>query len=152
MTRNPKGFTLIEVVVTIVVSSILAVLLMQIMRGHAWRSYWPLTQMNHGLALHEVMEDISADYRNLLISNARPLETLQNRINSNPPYYWAVKSFGASIGVRENRCLDDIQKDGASPGGEVRQSGSGQCIHPTDTILKITLSYGHLTLTALFTR
>lgn len=141
------GFTLIEILVTIIVSSILAVMLMQIMQGHAWRSFWPLTKLNQGLALQEVMEKISADYRNLVISDAQPLVTLQNRISNGD--YWSGQPYSSEIFVDDNYCLD-FNKDGAIPTGEYITYEN--CEHPDHTLLKVTISYDGQSLTALFAR
>jgi prepilin-type N-terminal cleavage/methylation domain-containing protein len=147
-----NGFTLIEILVTIIVSAILAVMLMQIMQGHAWRSFWPLVKLNQGLALQEVMEKISADHRNLVISDAQPLVTLQNRISNggNPPNgYWSGQPYSSEISVNDNYCLD-LNKDSAIAAGE--QNVNVNCEHATHTLLKVTISYDGQSLTALFAR
>jgi len=151
---DTSGFTLIEVIVTIIVSAILAVMLTQIMRGHSWRSHWPIVKMDQGLSLREVIEKISADHRRLIISDPTPLVTLQSRINSGgtpPDGYWSGQAYSASIAVDDNYCLE-LQSDNApAPGeGNIQQA----CRHQPgqDLILKVTLSYEDQSLTALFTR
>ncbi|MGD9365995.1 MAG: type II secretion system protein [Desulfobacteraceae bacterium] len=140
------GFTLIEILVTIMVSAILAVMLMQIMQGHAWRSFWPLTKLKQGLALQEVMENISADYRNVIISAEEPLVELQNRISNGD--YWNGQPYSSDISVVVNDCLS-LNKDSAIPAGEDNVHSS--CV-PADTLLKVTISYDGQSLTALFAR
>jgi prepilin-type N-terminal cleavage/methylation domain-containing protein len=152
--KNHSGFTLIEVIVTIIVSSILAVLLMQVMKGHSDRSWWPLMKTSEGLALREVIENISADYRSLLISDPTPLVTLQTRIDggaAGPNGYWFDKPYSTAIQILENRCLDEINKDDDPSPGEIRFGGTG-CSHPADTLLKVTLAYDTQSLTAVFSR
>ncbi len=152
--NNHQGFTLIEVVVAIIVSAILAVMLMQVMKGHAYRSYWPLMKMDQDLALRRIMENITADYRGLLISDLRPLVTLQARINAGgtpPGGYWSGQTYTSSIQIVHNNCLDDIHRDDGSPAGEIR-AGNGNCKHPDDTLLKVTLAYDGEAMTALFSR
>lgn len=150
--NNSYGFTLIEVIVTIVVSAIFAVMLMQFMQGHSWRSYQPLIKMDEGLILRQTMEQISADYRNLLISNPQPLVTLQNRIRNGaipPNGYWSGQSYTAAINVINNYCLE-LNEDGMAPAGEFNIQSN--CNHPADTLLKVTISYDQQSLTALFAR
>ena len=144
--QNNRGFTLVEVIVTIIVSSILAVLLMQVMKGHVSRSIWPLEKMDEGFALHDVMDKITADYRNLLISDPQPLVTLQNQVNAggNAGGYWFGQPHAASLQIVDNYCFD-LEKTGES-------NVHGYCIHPADTLLKITLSNGAQSMTALFAR
>ena len=90
--RSERGFTLLEILVTIIISSILAILLAQVVSGQTWRSYRPLLTMEQNLALRTVMEDIIADYRELRKNESFPaLDTLIARINSGD--YWIDKPF-----------------------------------------------------------
>ncbi len=143
---NHQGFTLIEVIVTIIVSSILAVLLTQVMKGHISRSIWPLEKMDEGLALHDVMDRITADYRRLLISDQQPLVALQNQINAGgaPGGYWFGLPYATSMQIVDSYCFD-LDQTGES-------NAHQDCIHPADTLLKITLSNGAQSMTALFSR
>lgn len=145
---NSKGFTLLEVLVTIIVSAILAVLLMQFMSGHAWRSYWPLVKLNQGFELQGAMEKISADYRSLLINDLQPLVTLQGNIGRGDYF------SGLPINVEESYCFDDLNSDDAASPGEQDASVTGICRHVPneDLILKVTISYDGQSITALFTR
>ena len=147
MHRRPdqSGFTLIEVIVTIIVSAILTVLLMQVMTGHSERSWWPLTKINEDLALTQVMENISADYRSLLLSHPTPLVELHNRIASDN--YWG----GFPIQIIENKCLGGIHRDNDPAPGEQDNGSAGTC-GTGDTLLKVTLAYDNQSLTNLFSR
>ncbi|MEJ2155584.1 MAG: type II secretion system protein [Desulfobacteraceae bacterium] len=152
--NDHRGFTLVEVIVTIIISAILAVLLMQIMKGHSWRSRWPMIKLEQGFALREVMEKISADHRRLIISDPTPLVTLQNRIanGGNPPNgYWSGQTYSAKLSVDDNYCLD-LNPDSAPSPGE--QNIQQICDHQPgqDLILKVTISYEGQSLTTLFTR
>ncbi len=149
-----SGFTLVEVIVTIIVSAFLAVMLAQIMRGHTWRSRWPLVKFDQGLALRDVMEKISADHRRLIISDATPLVTLQNRINNggNPPDgYWYGQPFGADLSVDDNYCLE-LDPDSTATPGERNIQPTCRHLPGQDLILKVTVSLEEQSLTALFTR
>lgn len=153
--KDHSGFTLIEVIVTIVVSAILAVMLAQIMRGHSWRSHWPIVKLDQGLALREVMEKVSADHRHLIISDPTPLVTLQSRVENGgapPDGYWAGQPYASDILVDDNYCLE-LESDSAPSPGEKR-SPYLTCRHLSgqDLILKVTISYEDQSLTALFTR
>jgi len=103
--------------------------------------------------LRQIVENITADYRGLLISDLQPLITLQNKITNggNPPGgYWSGQTYASSIQIVENSCLDDIHKDDTPPAGEVR-AGNSDCL-PQDTLLKVTLAYDGESLTMLFSR
>jgi prepilin-type N-terminal cleavage/methylation domain-containing protein len=149
-----RGFTLVEVIVTIIVSAILAVLLMQMMKGHSWRSRWPMIKLDQGLALREIMEKISADHRRLIISDPTPLVTLQDRIanGGNPPNgYWAGQPYSAALSVDDNYCLE-LDPDSAPSPGERNIQPACRHLAGQDLILKVTISYEGQSLTALFTR
>ena len=149
--NNHSGFTLIEVIVTLIVSSILAVLLIQVMQGHNERSLWPVVKTKEGLFLDQVMENISADYRALLLSETSPIMELQRRINNNATdgRYW---SSVWPIQIVDNKCLADIHKDNDVSPGEENQPGGDACNASNDRLLKVTLSYNGQSLTALFAR
>ena len=144
--QNHSGFTLLEVIVTIIVSSILAVLLMQVMRGHVTRSLWPIEKMDQRLAVQDIMDQITADYRRVLISDNQPLVSLQNRINAGgaPGGYWSGSPFATAIQIIDNYCLD-LDQSGES-------NVHATCAHPGDTLLKVTIGVDQLTMTALFAR
>jgi prepilin-type N-terminal cleavage/methylation domain-containing protein len=139
MRNDQHGFTLIEIVATIVVSAVLAVVIVQIVGGYTYRSYRPLQVINENLALQEVMDNISADYRNLLMTSATPLMTLQQTINGDTYFNTPVPVEPAF-----NQCIE-IDPDTHSETG----------LEPDDcNILKVTLRIQGTQhrLTALFTR
>ncbi len=141
---NSRGFTLLEILLTFIMTSILAVVLMQVVNGHTGRSYWPLQVFDQRLALQEAMEDISADYRRLLMTDATPLVSLQNNINSGS--YWPNTT---PIQVDACYCLDLVE-NAQDDWGETNPHNA--CTHPADTILKVTISHNNQSLTTLFTR
>jgi prepilin-type N-terminal cleavage/methylation domain-containing protein len=142
MRNDPHGFTLIEIIAAIMVSAVLAVVIVQIVSGYTQRSYWPLQKINENLALQETMENISADYRNLLMTNATPLVTLQQRI-SDGDY------FNTSIPIAPTLKFIVIEPDILSANTDPTQT-----CNDTDLILKVTLQIEGTQhkLTALFTR
>ena len=131
-----NGFTLIEVIVTIIISAIASVLLMQFMGGNMERSLAPLLRVDDSYRLTAAMENITAHYKRLLLTDATPLDTLDSDIRngnvvSNTPY------FG--------------EYDATTPryvefSGGVEASCSVNC-----RILRVDLQQGEHRLTALFT-
>jgi prepilin-type N-terminal cleavage/methylation domain-containing protein len=92
--RGNRGFTLIEILVTIIISSVLAVILAQVISGQTGRSYVPLRTLDRSLALRAVMDNITSDYRYLRDDPAR-LDTLRSRIDART--YWADKPFAGGM-------------------------------------------------------
>jgi prepilin-type N-terminal cleavage/methylation domain-containing protein len=92
LARNRDGFTLIEVIVTLVIGALASVLLIQFMGGNMERSLVPLVRVDQSFRLASVMENITAHYKNLLLTDATPLATLDADIRNgnttgNTPYF-----------------------------------------------------------------
>lgn len=148
-TTSGNGFTLLEILATIVISSLLSLIIVQIATNNTTRSYLPLSNLNHQLALQEVMEEISSDYHLLLNSNPMPLVELQSRISDQR--YWATKPYSADINIRDNYCFEFVLNAGIN-----WQEGAdlGSCA-ASDNNLKVTLTYGNpgtRSLTTIFSR
>jgi prepilin-type N-terminal cleavage/methylation domain-containing protein len=134
--KNRDGFTLVEVIVTIVLGAIASVLLIQFMGGNLQRSFIPLVRLDQGYRLMAVMENITAHYKNLLLTDADPLGTLdtdiQNgNVSSNNPYF----------GEYEDTTPQLIQFT-----SNVEAACSVNC-----RILRVDLQQGEHRLTSLFT-
>lgn len=143
MSDDQHGFTLIEIIAAIMVSAILSVVIVQIVSGYTQRSYWPLQKIDENLALQETMENISADYRNLLMTNATPLVTLQQEISEGTYFTIAIPveaAFNQCVGI------DPVTRKEV----ELTQANCND----TNLILKVTLQIQGTQhrLTALFTR
>jgi prepilin-type N-terminal cleavage/methylation domain-containing protein len=138
--QNRSGFSLIEVIVTIVIGAIASVLLIQFMGGNMQRSFAPLVRLDQSYQLEEVMENITAHYKKLLLTDVDPLGTLDTHIrNGNvspntPPQPY----FGEYEATPLPRYIQ------FSEGAET--SCSGDC-----RILRVDLQRGEHRLTALFT-
>jgi prepilin-type N-terminal cleavage/methylation domain-containing protein len=136
LTADRRGFTLVEVIVTIVLSAIASVLLIQFMGGNMERSLTPLIQTDQNYRLVAVMENITAHYKNLLLTDVDPLGTLDSdirngNVSSNTPYF----------GVYETTTPELVQFT-----GNVEASCNSNC-----RILRVDLQQGEHRLTALFT-
>ena len=111
--ENETGFTLIEIILTIIVGGILAALVVQFMGTSMVRSTEPVSMVQEAFLLSGIMEKITADYTKLLAEDSSATKFL---------------TFDAS-GVEEtNPCTSDCK------------------------ILKVTITKGGQTVTALFTR
>jgi prepilin-type N-terminal cleavage/methylation domain-containing protein len=132
---NPNGFTLIEVIVTIVLAAIASVLLIQFMGGNMERSLAPLVRVDQSYKLTTVMENITAHYKNLLLTDADPLGQLVTdvqggNVGSNSP------NFGNYTPTL--RYVDF-------------SSGSESVCSVSCRVLRVDLQWGEHRLTALFT-
>lgn len=132
---HAKGFTLLEVIVTLTVAAILGTILVMFMGKSVLSSVFPVTRVQQEYTLNQTMENINSDYRKLLLEAADPLGTLQSRINT--AYY------GTTFSVDDNDFIT-FTTSGTSR-NEVSSPGDRR-------ILKVSLSSGDHTLTTLFTK
>ena len=144
---SEQGFTLLEILVTLIISSILAVILVQVIANQPGRSYQSIQIIDDDLALTSAFENITSDYHQLLKTNAAPLVTLQNRVGTGDDHfdYW---SESVPIQVTQNYCMDLGKDDSADPG----ESNIRDACSFNDTVLKLTLTHANMSLTALFSR
>lgn len=134
---DQKGFTLIEVVVTLVVAAILGTILVQFMGTSLTRSAEPIVMVQEGFSLSEVMEKMTAHYKYLLATDSNPLTNFKNDIENgnvaeNSPYFGDYSIQTAYI---------------TFSGGNEAPDTSGD-----NTILKVLIDRGDQSLAALFTK
>ncbi len=143
--RYQKGFTLVEIIVTIVVAAILGAMFLQIMETNLTGSVEPLIRVQDTFTLNEVMEKITADYKKLTIEDQTPLATLNSRIGNKDEE--VTNGIYGSYTVKYNDYVvfNDDDSDGIYD--EVHDGGSGG-----NKILKVAVSIGDERLTSLFTK
>jgi len=133
-----QGFTLLEVVITLIVGSILGAILVQFMGTSMKNSFEPVMMVQNANGVDEIMERMNADYKmRLLTSTVDPLGDFKTDVDNgnviaNVPY------FGEYTGATEYILFDGT-------GNEVPDN-----IHLR--VLKVTITHGGQSLTALFTR
>jgi len=131
-----RGFTLIEAIVTITMTAIMAAMFIQIMGVSVIGNVKQINTLNNSMALYQVMEAMVTDYNNLMATSSTPLATFSSRVQNNTGNYgtYTVVSNGY---VSYN-----------SNGVESTASGTGTGAQT----LKVKISNGVITLTMLFTQ
>ena len=144
---SERGFTLLEILATIIISAVLAVILVQVMGTQSGRSYYAIAAYDDSLALKNTMENITADYRYLTQYHATPLIQLQNNLNGEGGFsgYWDP----AEPVTATHYCVDLTPAEDESLG--LVESNRRNVCTPSDTILKVTLHNGSQSLVTLFT-
>jgi len=143
MTRSrptpSPGFTLLEVIITLVVGAILMALIIPYLGTALTKSGLPLTQLRATLTVYQTMENITADYRKQQADATLDLSTLQNNIGAAGSDQ--ANSYGEYHVVDNHFILFDAANQETGPG-------------TTQDILKITLRgmAGGPNFTTLFTR
>ena len=137
--RHPNGFSLIEIIIALLVASLLGTVLIQYMSTSLIKSAEPVIMIQKGYDLNHVMESMTADYKNLLLTATDPLTTFKNYVENgnsaeNSPYY------GEAYGVQTKYIAFDV-------GGDEKVPDPGD-----NQILKVTITLNGQSLTALFTK
>jgi len=134
---HDKGFTLIEVIITLVVAAILGTILVQFMGTSLTRSAEPIVMVQEGFSLSEIMEKMTAHYKYLLATDSAPLTSFKQDIeNGNDdkktPYFgdYSIKTDYITF----------------SSGNEAPDTSGN------NRILKVTIDKGDQSLVTLFTK
>jgi prepilin-type N-terminal cleavage/methylation domain-containing protein len=137
--RDQKGFTLVEVILTILVASILGLIFVQFMGTSMTGSVEPVIRVQNAFTIEQVMEKMTADYKKLMAESTTQLPTFKTHVQGgnnevNDPY------FGPHTVMYNNYITFN------ESGVEVSESG--------DSILKVTIAdvNGEQRLTALFAK
>jgi prepilin-type N-terminal cleavage/methylation domain-containing protein len=137
--QKEKGFTFMEIIITLVVAGILGAMLVPLMGTNLLSSATAVVRVQNHYNLTEIMDKITIDYKKLMAADSTTaLETLKGYIENgnssdNDPYYgeytWATKYIAFDPGT-------DTEKSEAEG----------------DTILKITVTRDEQTIVSLFTQ
>ncbi len=127
-----KGFTLIEVIVALIMVSLFGIMFVSFFQTQIVGSTQPVTMMEQGFEVEEIIEKINADYILLVDSDPTPLLTLQTKINASfyGVYTPTTKfiTFDVSNNEESTACTIDC------------------------ATLKVSIAAGDQILTTLFTR
>ncbi len=145
--KNNSGFTLLEVVVSLVVAAILGAMLVQFMGTGMMKSYNPVILAQNGTYLNTIMEKMTADYKYYMSYGA---------LNGQSPAT-AYSNFNSNVGSASEAETKTYYSDADHPyyviaNNTITFSGNP----PTEAsgssgVHKITIKYHDLTATAIFT-
>ena len=137
--NNKKGFTLLEVIVSIIVAAILGTMLVAFMRTGVLHSADPVAIAKNGSYLNEIMESMVADYTSIQTTTPGPtgLESFRQRVISTSPYY-----YGSGYTTTATYISID--------NGPNVTATSGSCPGNSNCNLQVKVSYQGLSITGLF--
>lgn len=138
--KDGRGFTLIEIIVSLIVASILGVMLVTFMGSSVVQSGNPVLLAQNGAYLNQIMENMSADYKFLMATSPTPMTTFIAHIGAEGTSQTRYADADNPYTVIHNR---RISFPSGSPATE-QADNAGK-------ILKVTLQYRTLSVTALFT-
>ena len=148
--RGQGGFTLLEVIVTIVIAAIMGVFFAQFVSTSVIHSTDPVLRVQNLSGTTHVMEYMTADYKRLAATQSSFLSFFKNYVDNGnlatkPPGYEGYPYYG-SYEVLCNKYIRFI----TTPDGERVEGDDSDQI--TGRMLKVTIRRGDQTVTALFTR
>jgi prepilin-type N-terminal cleavage/methylation domain-containing protein len=137
--QKEKGFTLMEIIITLTVAAVLGAMLVPLMGTHLRSSAIAVVRVQNHYNLTKIMDSITVDYKILMAADSTTaLETLKGYIENgnssdHDPYYgeytWATKYIAFDPGT-------DTEKSEAEG----------------DTILKVAVTRDEQTMVVLFTQ
>lgn len=138
------GFTLLEIIVTIIVAAIMGVFMVQFLGTGVIHSVDSLVRVQNASSVNQIMEYMTADYKKLASTQQNFLTTFQDYVTNGRlktgrpadyPYY-------GDYTILYNKYVTfNAQRNQVEDGNQV----NGQ-------MLKVTIRLGDQTATALFTR
>ncbi len=134
---RPRGFTLIEIIVSIVLMAFLGTMLASFMGTSVTRSAEPVILAQHGAYLNGIMENMVSDYKHLMVTSQTPMTDFITRVGSGSRTYYSRDGHPYTV-VESKR----IRFNTGSPVAEIDD--------PNGFLLKVTIAYQGLELTTLF--
>lgn len=140
-----EGFTLIETIVTITLVAVLATLFVQHMGTAFMRSGEPINLLNQTYEVNQVVEKLTADYRNKVKSGTLDLVSFKGGLSSFDEN--GVVCSGLFLNYRSSGKLIDI-----APTDQIyeAQKSSGEGATPTNFLL-VTVAKNNKSTRVLFT-
>lgn len=140
--KNKRGFTLIEVIVSLIVAGIMGAMLVAFMSSGVIHSADPVILAKNGAYLNEIMENMATDYKYLQAANNNPgpvaLELFRQKVVSTSPRYYGSGYTATATYV-------------SIPSGSANVTATNDSYHSSAANnLQITVTYQGLTATALF--
>jgi len=136
LTKN-QGFTLLEVVITLIVGSILGAILVQFMGTSMKNSFEPVIMVQNSNGVYEIMEKLNSVYKmRLMTSTDDPLGDFKTDVDNGmlPLVDPVIGHYSATTGY-------------------IEFIGGVEALDTTEPrILKVIITHGGQSLTALFTK
>ncbi|MFA5179927.1 MAG: type II secretion system protein [Syntrophales bacterium] len=134
-----RGFTLLEVIVSLIVASILGAMMVSFMGSAVMKSANPVVLAQNGAYLNQIMENMGADYKYLMKTSGTPLTTFIANVGVEGTSQTRYADASHPYTVVDNH---RISFPSGSPVTEAPDAAG--------KILKVTIKYQDLTVITLF--
>jgi prepilin-type N-terminal cleavage/methylation domain-containing protein len=148
--RGQGGFTLLEIIVTIVIAAIMGVFFVQFVATNVIHSTDPVRQVQNLSGATHIMEYMTKDYKWLASTQSNFLATFKDYVaygNGDSARY-----PGKPIGYPYYGQYDIVYNDYIIFGGSPLKEQPVTPFNPDYTTLKVSIRRGDQTVTALFTK
>lgn len=143
--RGQGGFTLIEIIVTIAIAAIMGVFFAQFVYTGVIHSADPVRQVQNTSRASEIMEKMTADYKNLAATQSNFLPIFKDYVDYGNESSHPVDRAGYPYWGPYQKIHNDYIKF-------VSGVEATETIAANQRVLKVTIRYGNQTVTSLFTR
>lgn len=147
-TENEKGFTLIEVIVSLIVAAILGTILAVFMGARVTASANPVILARNGNYLNSIMENMGSDYKYQMSTAAKSSLTPATGLGN------FITNVGAEGSTKSNYSPDTANQYTVVENHRISFSATSPYTEVADSsgkILKVTIRYNNLSATTLFT-
>jgi prepilin-type N-terminal cleavage/methylation domain-containing protein len=128
--RNSRGFTLIEIIVTLILIAITGVVMFPVLRTNLTKSALPLTRVDSQYQLVQEMDRLTAQYRDEILNDSLNINTFKSTYVDTSTYIDAGNTGFVGVG---------------------QITGSGGYNNQSTNILRVTLVDGEQRLVSFFT-
>lgn len=146
--RDSRGFTLIEVIVSLVVAAILGTIIYTFIGSTVVQSANPVLLAQKGAYLNGIIENMTGDYKLLMATSTSPMATFIGKIGvENTGELRSVYSDGLACSSNATHCYTIVDNHRISfpPGTPATETADN-----AGKIIKVTVKYQGLSVTALF--
>jgi prepilin-type N-terminal cleavage/methylation domain-containing protein len=141
-----SGFTLIEIIVTLIVASILGAILLEFMGQTVYKSYEPINMARESMDLTSIMECINAEYKKSMLSMVQSDSPMASYLND---FKTAIDNGTLSCGAYTSTTSWVVFSSSGQPDEYVEATDGDPLNH---RVLKVTIATTDHEITTLYTR
>ncbi len=143
---SQAGFTLIEIIVTLIVASILGAILLEYMGQTVYKSYEPVNMARESMGLTSIMECINAEYKKSMLAMVQSDSSMVSHLND---FKTAIDNNSFSCGTYTSATSWVQFNSSGQPDQYVEAIDGDPNNH---RVLKVSVVHGNHEITTLYTR
>lgn len=136
--QDQNGFTLVEIIIVIIIGSILATFISQVVSTSSTKSAMPVVHLRERIQLQDTMKKINTQYKQRLSDNTLTLANLKSYVETNFSTHIDAEHTGYFIFIDNG--------DNTYSASPISQTPS------QDSILIVTLTNGNQRIQSIFSK